>query len=467
MARPETDKKENPFWSFFSSVRLTIGLLIVLALVSIAGTLIPQQEEAAKVVHTWNPGLIQFFDALQLFDVYHSVWFRLIIGLLALNLVICSLDRFPATWRLYRGQARIDRSKPFENLPEDRSFKVRGRVEEAAERVTDFLKRSYGHVEAKVTETEAFVFAEKGRTSYFGVYLVHLSVLLILSGGIIGSLLGFQAYVNIPEGETVDTVTLRKSGLPKKLDFSILCEKFTVDFYEGGSPKEYRSDLTFISGGRPALKTPVLVNHPVTFGGITFYQASYGTIAGDRVQLRVTAKGSGEGSVEASLKRGESLRLPRGDAEIEVEDLRSDLMKLGPAALIHVRPREGDPLHFWVFQKQDLIRQHVPGLLEKTPKFNPESYKPYLFTLEKLESRYYTGLQVNNDPGVPLVWTGCIAMIVGFLVTFFTSHKRVWVKVSAGKGSIRVSVAAKAHRNPVGMEQELGRVARALRALWE
>jgi cytochrome c biogenesis protein len=467
MGKSESKDKGSPFWVFFSSVRLTIGLLIVLAVASVAGTLIPQQEEAARVAHTWSPGLIQVFDALQLFDLYHSVWFRLIIGLLALNLVICSVDRFPATWKLYRGQARIDRSKPFEDLPEERSFKARGSVEEAAERITGLLKRTYGHVEAKVAEQEGFVFAEKGRTSHFGVYLVHLSVLLILFGGIIGSLLGFEAYVNIPEGETVDTVTLRKSGLPKKLDFSVRCEKFTVDFYEGGSPKEYRSDLTFLTGGHPALKTPVLVNHPVTFGGITFYQASYGTIPGDMVQLRVSRKGAESGSVQVSLKRGESFQLPQGDAEIEVADLRSDLMKLGPAVLIHVKPREGEPVHFWVFQKHDLIRQHVPGLLEKTAKFNPESYKPYVVFLEKLESRYYTGLQVNNDPGVPLVWIGCLDMIAGFLAAFFTSHKRVWVRVSAGKGALRVSVAGRSHKNPVGMERELEHITHRLQALWE
>jgi cytochrome c biogenesis protein len=142
-------------------------------------------------------------------------------------------------------------------------------------------------------------------------------------------------------------------------------------------------------------------------------------------------------------------------------------MKLGPAALIHVKPREGEPLHFWIFQNHELIRQRVPGLLEKTAKFNPESFKPFVFVLEKLESRYYTGLQVNNDPGVPLVWAGCIAMILGFLSAFFTSHKRVWVRVSSRKGTLRVSVAGRSHKNPLGMEQELEQLTRRLRALWE
>ncbi|MEW6668031.1 MAG: cytochrome c biogenesis protein ResB [Thermodesulfobacteriota bacterium] len=467
MGQSASKEKRSSFWEFFSSIRLTIGLLIVLAVVSIAGTLIPQQEAAAKIAQTWRPGLVQFFDALQLFDIYHSVWFRLIIGLLALNLVICSVDRFPATWKLYRGKSKIDPSRPFEDLPEDRTFKVRGSVQEAAGRIAGFLKKTYGHVEAKVAEPETFVFAEKGRTSYFGVYLVHLSVLLILLGGIIGSLLGFEAFVNIPEGETVDTVTLRKTGLPKKLDFSVRCDKFTVDFYEGGAPKEYRSDLTFLAGGQQALNTPVLVNHPVTFGGITFYQASYGTIPGDRAQVRVSPGDPQARPLQLSLKRGESAQLPNGEAEIQVADVRSDFMKLGPAVLIHVRPKNGESLQFWVFQNRDLIRQRFPGLLEKTPKFNPESYKPYVFFLENLETRYYTGLQVNNDPGVPLVWIGCLAMILGFLAAFFTSHKRVWVRVSARKGAVRVSVAGRSHKNRVDMEQELQQTTRRLRALWE
>ena len=44
----------------------------------------------------------------------------------------------------------------------------------------------------------------------------------------------------------------------------------------------------------------------------------------------------------------------------------------------------------------------------------------------------YTGLQVSKDPGVWVVWLGCLLMVVGIFIAFFMSHKRIWVIVSKG-----------------------------------
>ena len=64
-----------------------------------------------------------------------------------------------------------------------------------------------------------------------------------------------------------------------------------------------------------------------------------------------------------------------------------------------------------------------------SPKFNPSVFKPYTFSLIGLQTRYYTGLQANRDPGVSIVWAGCFMMIAGLFVSFFLSHKRIWVRI--------------------------------------
>ena len=208
MIEPSNKKGSSPLWNMFSSMKLTLALLIILASTSIFGTLIPQQQEAMRFAQGLSPGLLRFFELLGLFDLYHSLWFRTIIGLLALNLVICSINRLPATLRLFRAPSRPDRSKPFENLPPERSFLVKGGIEDAGNRVADFLRTHYRGVVIKSTAEKDFLYAESGRYSYFGVYLIHFSILLILMGGIIGSVFGFDAYVNILEGDTVDSVAL-------------------------------------------------------------------------------------------------------------------------------------------------------------------------------------------------------------------------------------------------------------------
>jgi cytochrome c biogenesis protein len=62
-------------------------LLILLAVTSLFGTLIPQQESAMRFAENLSPTLVKLLDSLHLFDMYHSWWFRLIIGALAVNLL--------------------------------------------------------------------------------------------------------------------------------------------------------------------------------------------------------------------------------------------------------------------------------------------------------------------------------------------------------------------------------------------
>ena len=449
-------KKSDILWDIFSSVKLTLALLIILAVTSIAGTIIPQREGAMELAQRLSPGLIEFFNSLQLFDMYHSFWFRVIIALLSLNLIVCSLKRFQVTLKLFQALPRPDRSKPFENLPPQRSFQVGGEIQEISGRVADFMRGQYKKIEEKDTKKGHFFYGSKGRYSLFGVYVVHLSVLTILMGAIIGSLLGFEAYVNIVEGESTDTVMLRKSRTHahEKLGFSVLCEKFTVSFYDTGTPKEFRSELSFMDGERVLKKGSLLVNHPMTFRGITFYQSNYGIIPGDKVRLKISRS---QGEPETlDVKKGHPLPLPHHEGKFEVLEVHGNLRgMMGPAALISIKPKQGEEVRFWVFRDLESLRQKFPKAMFQSPILNPSAFKPYTFYLDEIQSKYYTGLQVNKDPGVPLVWMGFFMIVLGLFITFFTSHRRVWVRVARDKEKIRVSVSGKANKNPVGMEREL------------
>ena len=90
-----------------------------------------------------------------------------------------------------------------------------------------------------------------------------------------------------------------------------------------------------------------------------------------------------------------------------------------------------------------------------SPKFNPEAFSPYRFSLTDLKTAYYTGLQANRDPGVPIVWAGCFLMVSGLFVTFFMSQKRVWVRVLDQGARAKIEVAGTTNKNPVGLQKEL------------
>ncbi|MBN2031932.1 MAG: cytochrome c biogenesis protein ResB [Deltaproteobacteria bacterium] len=464
MARNGTVSKRTPpfLWSTFSSIKLTIFLLILVAVTSILGTLIPQQESAMKVVQSLSPSLVGFLDSLHLFDMYHSWWFRLIIGALALNLIVCSLDRFSSTLKRFRFTPSATREKPFENLPSEQRFLLQASFDSVTNHVGTLLKSKYKNVKRVDKEKTAFYFVQKGRLSHFGVYLVHFSVLLILLGGFAGSLFGFEAFVNILEGEGVDTVTLRKTRALKPLPFSVRCDKFSVEFYPNGTPKEYRSDLVFFKDGRIAFQSPLRVNHPITFEGITFYQSSYGTLPGNRVRLSLKREDTGDNAfVEAEINQ--PFPLPGREGEGLITEIKSDFMRMGPAVRLEIQPVAGEKIQMWVFKNHSMIEERFPGIFEKFPKLNPASFKPYTFFLNGTEARYYTGLQVSRDPGVPLVWTGFVTIIVGLFITFFLSHRMIWIQVSRLEKGVNVALAGTSSKNSVGLSREIGRLIAQIR----
>jgi cytochrome c biogenesis protein len=451
MPSSQKGKKPNTLWKLFTSVKLTLGLLIVLAVISILGTVIPE------VADRLSPGLVNILSSLRLFDMYHSMGFRLIIGTLVLNLIVCSLDRFPAAWKRFRSAPNLDRSKPLDDTPPHRNLSAAAKLEEVLPLAAGILRTKYRRFHQKESDNEVVLYAEKGRFSHLGVYLVHLSVLIILVGSIVGSLFGFEAYVDIPEGETVNTVRLRKNQAVKTLPFAVRCDRFSVEFYDNGAPKEYRSDLTFLEDGKAALQGVLRVNHPITFEGIAFYQASYGSLAGNKAHISIRREGNTAPDVlDVEIER--PYDLPDHGGQFMVFDARADFMKMGPAVQIAVKPPEGEVVHFWVFQNIDLIKQRFPGLFERFPKFNPGAYKPYVFSLESVSLKYYTGLQVSRDPGVPLVWAGFFLIMIGLFVTFFSSHRSIWIRMASTKHGLNIRIAGRANKNPVGLERELDRL---------
>ncbi|MBW1912866.1 MAG: cytochrome c biogenesis protein ResB [Deltaproteobacteria bacterium] len=460
-----TEKRSNITWDILSSVRLTLVLLIILAVTSIFGTIIPQQEGAIEFARRLSPGLFRLFGTLQLFDMYHALWFRVIIGCLSLNLIVCSINRFPATLKRFRILPRPDRSKPFDNLPSDRSFTVKGEIREIAGQVSGLINGRYRNMAEKEVDKGMFFYGDQGRSTLFGVYLVHLSVLLILTGAITGSLFGFKAYVNLPEGETVDTVAIRSSEghSHKGLGFSVRCEKFFVDFYDNGSPKEYRSELSFLIDDNEVKKGNLRVNHPITFRGITFYQSSYGSTPGNNVRLSISKDFTGQNAKTLEVEKGQIVQLNEDGVNFQVMEVDANLRgMMGPAALISIRSNQEEETRFWVFQDLATLKERFPEAMLRSPMLNPSAFEPYTFYLDEIKVKRYTGLQVSRDPGVPFVWAGFILIMIGLFITFFMSYRRVWIRVTRDKQEIRISVAGTANKNPVGMERELDHLTQRL-----
>jgi cytochrome c biogenesis protein len=431
-------------WKLFASVKLTIVLLLTLAATSIIGTLIPQNEAPMAYFETFGASLYRIFSLLGFFDMYHSWWFRALILLLVVNIVICSIDRLHP--RFNPGRYR----------------QLKNRIEYNHDTEAEQLKALYQPIIARRfrynrTEetTEGFaIYGERGRWTRLGVYVVHFSVVLLLIGGLIGSIFGFEGFVNIAEGESAQSIQLRNSNQKYPLGFEVRCDDFFVDFYDSGAPKEFRSSLTILKQGKAVVQKDIIVNDPLRYEGISFFQSSYGSLPSSEVILKFTSIDTGmQYSKRASLNTPIVIPEDLGTFVLQKHARQANFRghNIGEAFIGTLTPPDGSPVEV--------------TLPVKFPSFDRMRKGKVFIAIEDFVPRYYTGLQVSRDPGVWVVYVGFILMIIGIYITFFMSHQQVCIDVLGQGKKSRVLVAGISNKNKMGMQKKVAKLSEYLTGL--
>lgn len=441
----------DKIWSFFTSLKLLISLLLVLAALSVAGTIIEQNKPLYEYYKLFKPETVELFSKLGLLDMYHSWWFTLCLAMLALNITACTVERYPVIIRgMKKKNVVLDETlEAGLTNPAKIKFSLSSDVVEV--KIREIAGEKF-HLHPVVTEEEhaRHFFYEKGKYTRFSFFLTHLSILLIFIGAIIGSLLGFKGYVNINEGEMISSVQTRKGG-GKELNFVVKCNSFNVDYYQDGAPKDYRSDLSVIRDGKEVARKTIRVNDPLSYEGITFYQSSYGGLP-DVVIFEIKGKdGASLGDLFAPF--GRQMEIPGSAIKIEVADYQEhfhlpDGSEAGPVIGLNIYHPDAPPQGRWISVQ------------------NPEvnGYGDYFFVVRDIKMKKYTGLQVNKDPGVWVVWTGCIILVAGIMMAFFMSHKKLWIRIRKDKKNrVEVTVGGTTNKNKYAFSDELEKLVASFR----
>lgn len=420
-------------WDFFCSVKLAIFTLIFLAITSIAGTVIPQQLPKEEYLKKVSEAAYNFYTATGLTDVYHTWWFQLSLLVLSINLIVCSINRFPYTWRMIvRPNFDLDEDN-IVNYQLREKFHHREAAGSLKDRYIDLVAKHIGKPEVTQREDGGFsFFVEKGKYARLGVYVVHLSVIIILLGALIGFVWGVRGGVNIEEGKWANAMYLfGTDSKPHPLGFAVRCDDFDVSFYETGAPKEFKSDLVIIDNGAEVMKKTIRVNRPLTYKGYTFYQASYGPTS---PVFTLGIKDRASGTMQSVMVGLESEPLPLPDGgSLQVTNFTDNLQDWGPAIQVALS-RPGQPPNTFV-------------LVQKYPRLDDSRNGAQIFSLIDMQQGYYTGLQVTKDPGVWVVYFGCILIVLGFYQCFFMSHRRLWGTVYSNDGKTTVLAAGSANKS--------------------
>ncbi|MBC8018492.1 MAG: cytochrome c biogenesis protein ResB [Verrucomicrobia bacterium] len=429
-------------WDFFCSLKLTMFLLISLALTSIIGTILPQGQLPPEYVAQISSTKLEIYSKLGFFDMYHSWWFITLLYVFSLNLISCSIKRLPHVFKFISEPVRVLGESMRNSSSQKKEITFSASPDKAKEQLTEFLGKEFGAPVITEHNGEFHLFAQKNAWSRLGVYVVHLSILIIFVGAIIGSLLGFKGFVNILEGQSISKVVI-SSGKEIDLGYTLQLEQFSVEKYQTGAPKEFKSILTVLENGKPVpdyTNVKVIVNDPLTYKSITFYQSSYGQANEDSEHYITMKPRTGGATEKFAIRSGGQISLKDGTTFklLEVAEEVSQFMPefSGPAARVEVTYKGKAPQTFIV--------------LKNYPEMNAQRGDEIIFGYEGTNARMYTGLQFAKDPGVEIVWLGCTLMVIGMFIAFFLSHKRVWIVVT--KGHARMYGNASKNHAAFGMQ---------------
>ena len=448
------ENKKNPVWELFSSVRLALFLLFTMAATSIIGTIILQNQPSNFYVEHYGANMARFMQALDVPDMYNSWWFMVILTLFSLNLIVCSLERIPNAWRLVTMDNLAAEPEGLKKMGLHRSIPLGGPLPVAVNKTAALLAGKGWKAERRDLDGATLLFAQKGAWTRFGVYIVHTSILIILIGSLIGSprvakdilknpFYAFKGSVNIPETQQTDVIYSFLEGVGQlPLGFTVRCDFFTIDYYPNGMPKEYLSKLTVIEDGKVVLQQDVEVNKPLIYKGITFYQSSYQPYEDFIITVRNNRTGA---STTELIPPAIEVPWKEGGARFGVINMEARGEAVSRIK-IWFTDDQGEPSKFWLEPGREALIKRSTG--------------DYTFSAKQL---YATGLQVAKDPGVWWVYGGCGLMLLGLMVAFFMSHRKVWALVSEERGKVTVLFAGNANKNKLGFEKTFAELADSLR----
>ena len=317
-----------------------------------------------------------------------------------------------------------------------------------AERV--FQKAGF-RPERIVRENSFSLFGERNRFSEMAVYIVHASLLLIFLGGIVDALYGWRAFVTLTRGQQSSQVQTQ-NGSKRNLPFAIRCDGAGQENYADGTPKRWWSDLAVVENGQVILRKQIVVNDPLVYQGIRFYQASYGKTGKiDKLVLTATprdgsaSQGHHDWSGRDASPGCRYHRPPRRIHSRLCGARWSDLRPLQRTGKSSRAPGGG-------IQEIGSSRERLAAPDSQASSRTPSS--PYTFEGKDVQMAYFTGLEVSHEPGQWSVWAGVLLMGFGLAVVFYFVHARIWaVPVRDARGQLTLWIGGTANKNKDVFEQ--------------
>ncbi|WIA34251.1 hypothetical protein OEZ86_012602 [Tetradesmus obliquus] len=475
-----------------ASLPRAIGIMAVITGLSALGTIIPQNKGLEYYLSNYpteGDKVLGFLDyqlllLLQLDHIYSAWYFYAAIGLLGASLMACTYTtqlptaKVAQRWRFASTPLALRKQGTPQVLPSARLSDVASQL--AAKSYQVFLQ-------------DGQLYAFKGLAGRLGPIGVHIALLMCLAGTAWSGFGTWKGTAMCPEGqEFVVGQALRPASslasYPAGADTVLQVNKFTIDTRPDGSVAQFYSDLTLRDFyGKELLTKRISVNDPFRYNGVTMYQTDWSLAA---LTLRLVEPGTtaavqsgSEAGSTAVQNTGQVLQQLQSEAQQQQQQqqLAAGSSKAGlpqrsfnlPLASLEGRPgvpmgtklyatflplelppEDGRPPRGISILARDLdtvtfydSKGQFAGV-RRAGSGKPIEVEGLGIVLEDIVGS--TGLEIKNDPGVPLVYAGFGALMITTLISY-VSHSQVW---ALQQGS-DVVVVGKSNRAKVLFAKEL------------
>ena len=472
------------FLDFLSSVRFGIILLITLVILSMIGMIIIQQNVQGFDVYyaslTRSEKLV--FGGLGFFDIYYSWYFKLLLLILSVNIILASIDRFPSAWSYIRRPKRDGTKKWILARKQSAVLNISSETSEAAAEKIGRAMNSNG-LSSVITERDGsfYVFGERGKYNRLGAYVVHVALLLLFIGHFVALQTGFDADVRMIPGNTTGEIQMLQFDLDKKerfnvqIPFSITCTDIQQQLIDPrGSINitntlDWRTQIKIDDPAYGSTVADVSMNKPFSYRGYRFFQAQTIPVGNARqISIDAAPQNGGE-AVKLVIPRAGSAEMPDGTL-VEYEDFQPDFMfnqqgmpdtRSGdynnPVAVLGVTPKGGERTRVFAFagNTADNIPVGAPKL----------GYKWRLTDFEKSPFAHVLSIKYDPYEGAFIAWyIGGFGLIGALCYVFFFSHRRIWALIEKGEnGNSEISIGGESNRNHAAFEEKFVRVVSAIR----
>ncbi|OGK08852.1 MAG: hypothetical protein A2W80_06355 [Candidatus Riflebacteria bacterium GWC2_50_8] len=450
------------------------------------GTLVPQNLDAVEYIRRF-PSIGHLILSLGFDDMYRSAPFQTCLWLLSISTIACIITRWKSTYR--KLSARLERA----SVKEIKAY-------EAGRHVSAPLKQDWQSDFAAVITDENDVLIglnTSGKVSLLGGMSLHIGLLLVLAGGLIGGYLGVETVVRGSKGDLVPVAPLEavraardadriarvarnirefspedprldkmreeidalhsiyKSGLASPA-FKIAFDELWVENYQtpdgrGMGVKSWNSRVRFIDQSHESEPVQVMVNQPVSYGDYTFYQSSWNKFY-HKVSLQVEFVGDASASSQLAIKAGAfpqtvelKLKEPYKPAWSPYEFVMMDFMpdfRIINDRFVSVSHELNNPAAMIVaYDSSGAVAGRAWAFpQDRMSMAGHVTSMPFQFTFISAEPEYESGMQMAHDPGKPLVWVGCLLFTLGMIMSFYVPYRESWLLVYPdGKAYIAIS----------------------------